>query len=88
MRVEGLHPDGTREDWIVSNDGVTGLPQAIVPAGVWFGSRLVQPEGFSLVGCTVAPGFDFNDFEMADRQALMNAFPGHSEWIESLTRAP
>ena len=87
LRVEGLHPNGVREDWILANDGVTGVPQAIVPAGVWFGSRLVDPNGYALVGCTVAPGFDFVDFEMAGRDAFSKQFPPHSKWIESLTRS-
>ncbi len=86
LRVEGIHSDGRREDWILSNDGVSGMPQAIVPAGVWFGSRLVDSDGFALVGCTVAPGFDFNDFQMANRDVFVERFPEHSTWIESLTR--
>ena len=71
---------------MLSNDGVSGMPQAIVPAGVWFGSRLVDPGGYALVGCTVAPGFDFKDFQMANRDVLVERFPDHSRWIESLTR--
>ena len=88
LRVEGLHSDGTREDWVLSNELGHGLPQAIVPAGVWFGSRLVNPDGFALVGCTVAPGFDFGDFEMGNRGQLQSAFPVHEKWIASLTRSP
>lgn len=88
LRVEGLHPDGSREDWVLSNLLSDGLPQAIVPAGVWFGSRLVNPDGFALVGCTVSPGFDFGDFEMGDRGQLQSDFPVHTKWIEGLTRAP
>lgn len=58
--------------------------QAVVPAGAWFAA---EPEGdFSLVGCTVAPGFDFEDFEMARRQDLLAEFPGRAELVERLTR--
>jgi predicted cupin superfamily sugar epimerase len=60
--------------------------QHIVPAGNWFGSRVKQGGSFSLVGCTVAPGFDFNDFEMAERLKLQNKFPHHTEIIRQLTR--
>jgi arsenate reductase (glutaredoxin) len=63
LRVEGLHPDGRRQDWILHNDPRVGRPQGIVPAQTWFGSRLVEPNGYALVGCTVSPGFDFSDFE-------------------------
>jgi predicted cupin superfamily sugar epimerase len=60
--------------------------QAVVPAGCWFGSRLEDPKGYALVGCTVAPGFDFADFEMADRECLLVEFPQHAEIILRLTR--
>ena len=59
--------------------------QAVVPAGNWFASRVNQGN-YSLVGCTVAPGFDFQDFEMADREKLIAEFPAHSEIITELTR--
>ncbi|MBD2754790.1 cupin domain-containing protein [Spirosoma validum] len=59
--------------------------QAVVPAGYWFGSKPAVGTDFSLVGCTVAPGFDFADFEMADRQTLLAQFPQHKEVIEMLT---
>jgi len=59
--------------------------QAVVPAGVWFGSKPAQPNSYSLVGCTVAPGFDFSDFEMAGRERLLNEYPQHSELIKLLT---
>ncbi len=59
--------------------------QAIVPAGVWFGSKPAIENSYSLVGCTVAPGFDFADFEMPDRQNLVQQFPQHQATIEMLT---
>lgn len=61
--------------------------QAVVPAGCWFAARVNDPEGFALVGCTVAPGFDYTDFEMADREALATRYPQHRKIIESLTQA-
>ncbi len=60
--------------------------QAVVPAGCWFASCLARPHGFALVGCTVAPGFDFADFEMANRAALVADYPQHRGLIERLTR--
>lgn len=59
--------------------------QAVVQAGVWFGSKPAQPNGYSLVGCTVAPGFSFADFEMASREKLLKEYPQHSEIINLLT---
>jgi predicted cupin superfamily sugar epimerase len=66
-------------------------PQAVVPAGVLQAARVAggagSAEDFALVGCTVAPGFDFSDFEMPDRATLVLRFPEHRALIESLTRA-
>ena len=59
--------------------------QAVVPAGAWFGSRPVPGAAYSLVGCTVAPGFDFADFELAERAVLLAEFPQHEELIRQLT---
>lgn len=59
--------------------------QAVVPAGTWFGSRPAMGSSYSLVGCTVAPGFDFEDFEMAERNILTNLFPQHEKMIQELT---
>ncbi|HEY1038842.1 MAG TPA: cupin domain-containing protein [Bacteroidia bacterium] len=59
--------------------------QCVVKAGSWFGSRCQTAGGFSLVGCTVAPGFDFADFELAERNTLQSSFPQHSKIITELT---
>lgn len=59
--------------------------QCVVKAGSWFGSRCEVENGFSLVGCTVAPGFDFNDFVLADRVMLLKEFPQYQELIRELT---
>jgi len=61
-------------------------PQAFISAGQWFGSESVGGSGYSLVGCTVAPGFDFADFELAEKESLLTKFPHHSEIITRLTR--
>ena len=62
--------------------------QAVVPAGYWFGSKPVgEPDvpAFSLVGCTVAPAFDFAEFELADSGTLLNRFPQHEAVISLLS---
>lgn len=60
-------------------------PQAVVPAGVWQAAR-PQGDSFSLCGCTVAPGFDFSDFEMPSREELLSRFPKQRSILVSLTR--
>ncbi len=60
--------------------------QYTVKANTWFGSRVNSNGNFSLVGCTVYPGFDFNDFELAQQQDLIQLFPQHRQLIIELTR--
>lgn len=61
--------------------------QAYIPGGTWFASEVAEPETYGLVGCTVAPGFDFADFEMAERAELIKAYPQHEGLIQRLTRS-
>ncbi|MFO0929765.1 MAG: cupin domain-containing protein [Gemmataceae bacterium] len=61
-------------------------PQAVAPAGWLFAATVADPLGYSLVGCTVAPGFEFADFAMPPRSELVARFPEHVEVIERLTR--
>jgi predicted cupin superfamily sugar epimerase len=60
--------------------------QYTVKAGHWFGSRVLKGGNFSFVGCTVSPGFDFKDFELAKRDELTAIYPQHAEMIKGLTR--
>lgn len=61
-------------------------PQHVVPARRWFASRLAPGGNFALVGCTVAPGFDFADFELASRSELTALYPQHGALIRALSR--
>ncbi|PLZ03352.1 hypothetical protein CY652_05970 [Burkholderia sp. WAC0059] len=60
--------------------------QAVVPAGCWFAARCCDPATFALVGCTVAPGFEFSEFELAGVETLVAAWPEHRGVIERLGR--
>ncbi len=62
--------------------------QAVVPAECWFAACLKGSNTFALVGCTVAPGFDFADFEIGTRPGLIAQFPQHAKLFERLTRDP
>jgi len=62
------------------------VPQVVVHAGCWFGATVNDPASYALVGCTVAPGFDFRDFELGKREELVRLFPQHRARIEQLTR--
>jgi predicted cupin superfamily sugar epimerase len=60
--------------------------QGVVKAGSWFGARLKKTAGYALVGCTVAPGFEFADFAIGKRAELIRTYPKHRKLIEELTR--
>jgi len=70
-RVLGIHGDAA--------------PLLTIPAGCWFGARVREQASFALVSCTVVPGFEFADFELGERSALLERFPAHRAWIETLT---
>ncbi len=84
LRIVCLDARG-RTDLRLGLDLASGeTPQAVVHAGTWFGATSLGD--FTLVGCTVAPGFDFADFEMGDRAALERDYPEHVEIVRALTR--
>jgi uncharacterized protein len=60
--------------------------QATIPASWWFAAHINDPACYALVGCDVAPGFDFEDFEIGSRAQLLSAFPQHAQLIGRLTR--
>ena len=60
-------------------------PQLIVPGGCWFAAEVIHNNSYSLVGCTVSPGFCFEDFELKSRQELISLFPEQKEIISRLT---
>jgi len=57
----------------------------VVKAGSWFGAALEERSEFALVGCTVSPGFDYDDFEMGGREEMLRLFPQYQEIVEKLT---
>lgn len=86
LALSMILPDGRREDVLLGASPGTGArPQAVIPRGAWFGAKLEPASGYALIGCAVAPGFDFADFELGSRTALVAAFPHHRELIEDLT---
>lgn len=85
--VHEIRPDGMYIRHEVGNPLSIGrAPQTMVPAGSWFASEISPGGEWALVGCVVSPGFDFDDFELADSGELLGAFSQHKEVIERLTR--
>lgn len=60
--------------------------QCVIEKGIYFAAEVADKSSFSLIGCTVAPGFDFEDFEFADEVTLINSFPSQSDLIRRLCR--
>ncbi len=86
LRIIEITPDGRLTETLLGADlAAGGIPQHVIPAGAWFGALPAEGGRFALVGCTVAPGFDFADFELAETVALLAAFPQHEAWIRRLT---
>lgn len=86
MTVVQISPDGKVEKIVLGQDILKGQKvQHVVPAGYWFGAYPNPGTDYSLVGCTVAPGFDFADFEMGNRADLLKQFPQAKDVITQLT---
>lgn len=82
-----IHKDGTSRIITIGPDLEKGqIPQVVVPAGVWQGTRLIEGGSWCLMGTTTAPGFDYKDFELGSREELTKSFPHISEQIRNYTR--
>ena len=81
-----LLPDGTGQTIVLGPDVLGGQQvQVVVPRGVWQGSMLEAGGDFALLGCTVAPGFEYADYESGRRDELMRQYPAFAELIKRLT---
>jgi uncharacterized protein len=81
-----LFPDGTSQKIIIGKDLTRGQrPQMLAPAHVWQGSRLVEGGTWALLGCTVAPGFEYEDYLDETRTYFLERYPQETELIKALT---
>lgn len=84
-----IHEDGKYEEKLLGKNIADGeIPQIVIKGGTWFGAFPKNENSFSLAGCTVHPGFDFEDFELADRKKMLNDFPQLGSIITRLTLDP
>lgn len=60
--------------------------QAVIKRNAWFAAELSDKSSFTLIGCTVSPGFDFNDFELGKRDELIKEFPLYKELFYKLAK--
>jgi predicted cupin superfamily sugar epimerase len=82
-----LLPDGSSQTITLGGDLLNGQqPQVIVRGHVWQGSKLAPGGQWALMGTTMSPGFDYSDYESADREKLIAQYPGAANGIRSYTR--
>lgn len=87
LEVLQLHPDGRAEVARLGLDLAAGeRPQIVIPAGTWFGTLLPAGVSHCLIGCTVAPGFEFADFELAEGAELADQYPSEAGRIRRMAR--
>jgi len=81
-----LWPDGTTRTLLLGTDLRGGeVPQTVIPGGVWQGSYLLPGGKFALLGATMAPGFDYEDYVEGEREELTRIWPEQAEMIKLLT---
>ena len=86
LEVFIIHPDGKLEERILGGDCLSSHePQLLLPKGTWFAARCKDESSYTLISCSVAPGFHFDDFELAERKELQNKFPQFHTLIAELT---
>jgi uncharacterized protein len=83
--IHVLKKDGSYECKKLGLTGEQAQPMHLVQSGDWFASTCAEP-GFALMGCTVAPGFDFADFEMGKERELLVTYPENLELVKSYCR--
>lgn len=87
LLIHVIDADGKMEIIRLGNNTAKGdVFQYMVPAGCWFASIPAEESAFSFVGCTVSPGFDFDDFEMAAYSELSEEYPQHADLLKMLCR--
>jgi len=83
-----LHSDGSWDVARLGLDLAAGeRPQIVIRAGTWFGTELAADATHCLVGCTVAPGFEFGDFRLADGLELARRYPGAADRLARMSRS-
>lgn len=87
LKLHIIDKKGNYQYHLIGNDIANNqIPQFTVSGGDWFAAEVAEPNSYSFVGCTVAPGFEFDDFVLPRRDELIELFPQHSAIIQQLTR--
>jgi uncharacterized protein len=85
--IHCLEPDGTYNQIKIGCQFENSIfPQFTIKKGTWFAAEIEDKNSYSLIGCTVAPGFEYDDFELGNRNSLFEQFPNHKELITRFTK--
>jgi predicted cupin superfamily sugar epimerase len=86
VKMLQIDRNGEKTEFILGNDLTSGqLPQNIVQQFIWQGTKLLDDSGWALLGCTVSPGFEFEDYQHGSRDFLLKRFPDHEKSIIEFT---
>ncbi len=86
IQLHMIDQEGNYSSQLIGKELSNGeLPQILVPGGVWFASEVAEGGSYSLAGCTVSPGFDFQDFELRSGEELSKLYPQHEKIVRRLT---
>ncbi len=86
IRLHVISENGEYTAYTIGRNFSKGeMPQLVVAGGCWFAAEVSEKDSYSLVGCTVAPGFDFADFTLPSRKDLVSKYPKHEKLITRLT---
>ena len=86
LRLHMISDEGEHSAHIIGKNLSEGeVPQFVVPGGYWFAAEVIEPNFYTFVGCTVAPGFSFDDFELKSQKDLTTLFPDLADIISKLT---
>jgi len=87
LRISIISREGELSHFLLGpNPDYDEVFQVLAPKNHWFAAELTNSEGYALIGCTVAPGFEYADFEMASRENLIQQFPQHERLIQKLAK--
>lgn len=87
LTIYVIDKNGKLEKIFVGDNPERGeVLQAVIKKGNWFAAKINNPDSFALIGCTVSPGFNFNDFELGERNNLLKLFPNHLDIIKMFTK--
>lgn len=87
ITIHIINPEGVYSAIKLGNNFENGeVFQYTIPHGFWFAATVDEADSFALIGCTVSPGFDYDDFEIGKRKELVKLYPAYLKIIEKLTR--